>query len=67
MAAYPIAGRGALDGPEGKSHAYLVGAQTTACGFGLGQMRTFSKLSFKGQPPSVRCSICDHRLRAASR
>jgi hypothetical protein len=68
VAAYPaVGGRVAADAPEGKSHAYLVGAKTTACGFGLGQMRTFGNLSFKGQPPSVRCSICVLRVRAASR
>jgi hypothetical protein len=68
VAAYPaVDSRGAVDAPQGKSHAYLLGAKATVCGFGLGQMRTFSKLSFKGQPPSVRCSICDQRVRAASR
>jgi hypothetical protein len=67
VAAYPAVGGRSADAPEGKSHAYLVGAEATACGFGLGQMRTFGKLSFKSQPPSVRCSICDQRVRAASR
>jgi hypothetical protein len=68
VAAYPaVGGRGGAEVPEGKSHAYLDGANATACGFGLGQMRTFGKLSFKDQPPSVRCSICDRRVRAASR
>jgi hypothetical protein len=68
VAAYPAADpRGPVDAPQGKSHAYLVGAKATACGFGLGQMRTFSKLSFTRQPPSAKCSICDQRVRAASR
>ena len=44
--------------PETKRHAYLVGATTTACGFGLDAMRRFADLRFCGQIASVRCPLC---------
>jgi hypothetical protein len=69
VAAYPAIARAPFavsSATEGKVHAYIFGAETTVCGFGLGQMRTFGKL-FLRQPPSLRCSICDQRVRAASR
>ena len=44
--------------PEGKQHAYLDGADNTACGFGLNAMRVFEQLRFSLQPPSLKCPIC---------
>ncbi len=44
--------------PVGKSHAYLPGASTTACGFGLDTMQRFGELRFTLQDPSVRCPLC---------
>ncbi len=44
--------------PEGKHHAYLEGAATTACGFGLNNMRLYADLRFSRQQPSVRCPLC---------
>ena len=62
-----VGGSGAEYALEGKVHAHLIGAQKTACGFGLGMMRTFSTLYYMDQPPSARCSICDRHVRAARR
>jgi hypothetical protein len=53
--------------PEGKYHAYLPGAATTACGFGLSDMRLFRRLRFSNQQPSVRCPICARMVRAGER
>jgi hypothetical protein len=53
--------------PEVKHHAYLIGAATTACGFGLRDMRVFKELRFKDQMPSVRCPICARMVGAAGR
>jgi hypothetical protein len=50
--------RTASPAPEGKCHAYLAGARTTACGFGLDAMRRFTDLHFSLQPPEVRCPLC---------
>ena len=44
--------------PEGKRHAYLVGARTTACGFALDAMRRFTEVRFSLQPPAERCPLC---------
>ena len=44
--------------PEGKRHAYLAGARTTACGFALDAMRRFSDVRFSLQPPASRCPLC---------
>jgi len=44
--------------PEGKCHAYLAGASSTACGFGLAAMRRFTDLRFSLQPPAARCPLC---------
>ena len=44
--------------PEGKCHAYVVGASTTACGFGLDAMRRFTDLRFSLQPAAARCPLC---------
>lgn len=44
--------------PEGKCHAYLAGASSTACGFGLAAMRRFTDLRFSLQPPATRCPLC---------
>ncbi len=44
--------------PEGKRHAYLTGADTTACGFGLTTMQRFASLRFELEPPAVRCPLC---------
>lgn len=63
----PVAGRDAEDERGGKVHAHLAGAQKTACGFGLGLMRSMGKLSYLDQPPSTRCPICDRHVRAACR
>ena len=52
--------------PEGKQHAYLKGANNTACGFGLNAMRVFEQLRFSLQPPSLKCPICK-RIVAADR
>jgi hypothetical protein len=58
VAAYP-SGRGRAGRvPEGTRHAYLKDAQTTACGFGLVELRLFSALRFSYQPPAVRCRMC---------
>jgi hypothetical protein len=68
VAAYPSRRRGTVgEVPEGKQHAFLAGAKTTVCGFGLAEMRLFKQLRFTGQPPSVRCSMCDRTVRAAAR
>ena len=69
VATYPVVrGRRFPQGaPEGKNHAYLRGTKTTACGFGLVEMHAFDTLLFVEQPHADRCSICERRVRAASR
>lgn len=69
VAAYPLV-RGQRppgDAPEGKIHAYLLGAKTTVCGFGLGEMRRFEHLAFRNATPGSRCTMCALRVRAAER
>ena len=44
--------------PQGKRHAYLAGASTTACGFALEAMRRFTDVRFGLQPPASRCPLC---------
>ncbi len=44
--------------PQGKRHAYLPGARTTVCGFGLNAMQRFASLRFELEPPAVRCPLC---------
>jgi hypothetical protein len=44
--------------PEGRRHAFVKGAKTTACGFPLVAMRVFHGLQFSDETPSVRCPIC---------
>jgi hypothetical protein len=41
--------------PEGKLHAYVKGAETTACGFGLDRMQRFEELKFSLMNPAARC------------
>jgi hypothetical protein len=53
--------------PEVKHHAYLAGASTTACGFGLDNMRLFRDLRFSDQAPAMRCPICSRMVRAGER
>jgi hypothetical protein len=53
--------------PEVKHHAYLPGAQTTACGFGLKAMRLFRDLRFSEQAPAERCPICSRIVGAGDR
>ena len=57
VAAHP-AGPTVSQTPEGKRHAYLPGASTTACGFRLYSMQRFASLRFSHQPPALRCPIC---------
>jgi hypothetical protein len=59
VAAYPSRhGQVVGEVPEGTCHAYLKGAKSTACGFGLGPMRLFERLRFSEQAPAVRCRLC---------
>lgn len=69
VAAYPLVRghRPSGDAPEGKIHAYLLGAKTTVCGFGLAEMRQFKHLAFRTAPPRARCTMCDLRVRAVDR
>jgi hypothetical protein len=53
--------------PEVKHHAHLIGAATTACGFGLHDMRVFKELRFSDQVPSVRWPLCARVVGAADR
>jgi hypothetical protein len=53
--------------PEVKHHAYLPGAATTACGFGLRAMRVFSDLRFSIQAPVDKCPICSRIVGAGDR
>jgi hypothetical protein len=53
--------------PEVKHHAYLVGATTTACGFGLTPMRLFREMRFSEQKPTARCPICSRIVGAGDR
>ena len=58
VAAHPARHGSVSQAPEGKRHAYLAGADTTACGFGLNAMQRFAGLRFSLQPPAVRCPLC---------
>jgi hypothetical protein len=49
--------------PGGKRHAYLRGARTTACGFGLDQMERFADMPFSHQPAAARCPLCARAVR----
>jgi hypothetical protein len=53
--------------PEVKRHAYLPGMATTACGFGLREMRLFGDLWFSEQAPAQRCPICSRIVGAGDR
>jgi hypothetical protein len=68
VAAYPSRRGSAIDEqPQGKRHAYLEGARSTVCGFGLGEMRRFTQLRYSDQDPTVRCFMCERIVRAAAR
>ena len=58
VAAHPARYGAASRIPEGKRHAYLPGATTTACGFGLSTMQKYASLRFNLQEPTERCPIC---------
>ena len=58
VASHPARYRSDSLTPEGKRHAYLIGADKTACGFGLNQMQRFASLRFQLEPPAVRCPLC---------
>jgi hypothetical protein len=58
VAAHPARARAFTQVPEGRRHAYLFGANRTACGFGLNDMQRFASLQFNRQPPAVRCPLC---------
>jgi hypothetical protein len=53
--------------PLVKHHAYIAGAKTTACGFGLTSMRLFRDLRFSDQAPTLRCPICSGIVGAGER
>jgi hypothetical protein len=55
------------ESPQVKHHAYLDGATTTACGFGLMSMRLFSHMRFSRQEPAMRCPICSRMVGAGDR
>jgi hypothetical protein len=52
--------------PEGKLHAYVRGANTTACGFGLDRMQRFEELKFSLMNPAARCPQCAAMARAGA-
>jgi hypothetical protein len=52
--------------PEGKLHAYVKGAETTACGFGLDRMQRFEELKFSLMDPAARCPQCASMARAGA-
>jgi hypothetical protein len=52
--------------PEGKLHAYVKGAETTACGFGLERMVRFEDLKFSFMKPAARCPQCATMARAGA-
>ena len=58
VASHPARDRTSSQAPEGKCHAYLPGASTTVCGFGLSTMQRFASLRFNAQAPAVRCPLC---------
>jgi hypothetical protein len=58
VAGHPQRAKTVTEAPEGKSHAYLPGASTTACGFGLSSMQRFADLRFVAQAPAARCPLC---------
>jgi hypothetical protein len=53
--------------PLVKHHAYLAGAKTTACGFGLHAMRLFRDMRFSEQQPALRCPICSRLVAVGDR
>jgi hypothetical protein len=55
------------DRPEGKRHAFLDGARTTVCGFGLSGMQTFVHLEFELENPADQCRQCARTVSAAGR
>ena len=58
VAAHPPGYRIVSPAPDGKRHAYLPGARTTACGFELNAMQRFADLRFSAQAPAMRCPLC---------
>ena len=64
VAAHPGGYASTSQAPEGKRHAYLTGASTTVCGFGLDAMRRFADLRFSLEPPAVRCPLCARAVAA---
>jgi hypothetical protein len=52
--------------PDGKLHAYVKGAETTVCGFGLELMQRFEDLKFSLMNPAERCPQCARTARAGA-